>query len=159
LVPSPKVPTYDQLPQMSARGVLAKAVASLEAKSHDLLVINFANPDMVGHTGDITAAIRAVETVDMAIGRLEAAIISAGGELIITADHGNCEVMWDEAANSAHTAHTTNQVPCIWVSADSENPGRGLSDGGLADLAPTLLALLSLEPSHSMTGKSLLRYE
>ena len=89
--------------------------------------------------------------------RLEAAIIAAGGELIITADHGNCEVMWDETADSAHTAHTTNQVPCIWVSANSAN--NRLADGGLADLAPTLLALLSLEPSSSMTGTSLLRYE
>ncbi len=156
---SPQVATYDLAPSMSAEQVLDFALEAISTHSHDLIILNFANPDMVGHTGDITAAIRAVETVDMAIGRLEAAIISAGGELIITADHGNCEVMWDEAANSAHTAHTTNQVPCIWVSADSRNPGRGLADGGLADLAPTLLALLSLEPSRSMTGKSLLRYE
>ena len=154
---SPQVATYDLAPHMSAEQVLEDALQAINTRSHDLIILNFANPDMVGHTGDINAAIQAVETVDTAIGRLEAAIIAAGGELIITADHGNCEVMWDETADSAHTAHTTNQVPCIWVSANSAN--NRLADGGLADLAPTLLALLSLEPSSSMTGTSLLRYE
>jgi len=153
---SPKVATYDQAPEMSAEQVLSDALQAIESHSHDLIILNFANPDMVGHTGDISAAIHAVETVDAAIGRLEKAMIAAGGELIITADHGNCEVMWDEDAQSAHTAHTTNQVPCIWVSAHKQQADR-IADGGLADLAPTLLALLSLEPSAAMSGKSLLR--
>ena len=103
MVPSPNVATYDQLPEMSATGVLAKAVASLQAKAHDLLVINFANPDMVGHTGDLNAAIAAVETVDSCIGELVAAVEAADGQMLLTADHGNCEVMWDKNAVSPHT--------------------------------------------------------
>ena len=153
---SPKVATYDLAPQMSADQVLGFALQAITSHSHDLIILNFANPDMVGHTGDISAAIDAVETVDAAIGQLETAILAAGGELIITADHGNCEVMWDEAAQSAHTAHTTNQVPCIWVSAHRGEADM-LADGGLSDLAPTLLTLLSLTPSDAMSGKSLLR--
>ena len=152
LVPSPNVPTYDQLPQMSAGGVLAKAVASLEAKSHDLLVINFANPDMVGHTGDLAAAIAAVETVDTCVGELVAAIEAADGQMLLTADHGNCEVMWDSKAQSPHTAHTTNLVPLILVNG---NDGTHLTDGRLADLAPSLLAMMGIDQPASMTGKSL----
>jgi len=152
LVPSPNVPTYDQLPQMSASGVLAKAVASLKAKSHDLLVINFANPDMVGHTGDLAAAITAVETVDACVGELVAAIKAADGQMLLTADHGNCEVMWDSKAESPHTAHTTNLVPLILVNG---NDGASLTDGRLADLAPSLLAMMGIDQPASMTGKSL----
>ena len=152
LVPSPNVPTYDQLPQMSASGVLAKAVASLNAKSHDLLVINFANPDMVGHTGDLAAAITAVETVDACVGELVAAIKAADGQMLLTADHGNCEVMWDSKAESPHTAHTTNLVPLILVNG---NDGASLTDGRLADLAPSLLAMMGIDQPASMTGKSL----
>ena len=152
LVPSPNVPTYDQLPQMSASGVLAKALASLKSKSHDLLVINFANPDMVGHTGDLAAAITAVETVDACVGELVAAIKAADGQMLLTADHGNCEVMWDSKAESPHTAHTTNLVPLILVNG---NDGASLTDGRLADLAPSLLAMMGIDQPASMTGKSL----
>jgi 2,3-bisphosphoglycerate-independent phosphoglycerate mutase len=152
LVPSPNVPTYDQLPQMSASGVLAKAVVSLKSKSHDLLVINFANPDMVGHTGDLAAAITAVETVDACVGELVAALKAADGQMLLTADHGNCEVMWDSKAESPHTAHTTNLVPLILVNG---NDGASLTDGRLADLAPSLLAMMGIDQPASMTGKSL----
>ena len=152
LVPSPHVATYDQLPQMSAGGVLAKAVASLEAKSHDLLVINFANPDMVGHTGDLAAAITAVETVDTCVGKLVAAVQAADGQMLLTADHGNCEVMWDTEAESPHTAHTTNLVPLILVNG---NDGVQVTDGRLADLAPSLLAMMGVEQPASMTGRPL----
>ena len=153
LVPSPNVATYDQLPQMSANGVLAKAVASLESKTHDLLVINFANPDMVGHTGDLAAAITAVETVDSCIGELVAAIEAADGQMLLTADHGNCEIMWDSDAESPHTAHTTNMVPLILING---NDGTSLNDGRLADLAPSLLAMMGIDQPTRMTGKSLL---
>ena len=152
LIPSPNVPTYDQLPQMSAGGVLSKALASLKAKSHDLLIINFANPDMVGHTGDLAAAIAAVETVDACVGELVAAVQEADGQMLLTADHGNCEVMWDATAKSPHTAHTSNLVPLILVNG---NNGAGVADGRLADLAPTLLAMMGVEKPSSMTGKSL----
>ena len=118
LVPSPKVATYDLQPEMSAAGVLQAALDSIEAVRHDLLVINFANPDMVGHTGDLDAAVRAVETVDGCVGRLAEAVLAKGGKMLVTADHGNCEVMWDDAAGSPHTAHTTNLVPVILVGAD-----------------------------------------
>ena len=152
LVPSPKVATYDLKPEMSAAGVLAAARDSLENARHDLLVINFANPDMVGHTGDLQAAIRAVETVDACVGDMAELVLAAGGKMIVTADHGNCEMMWDEAAQSPHTAHTTNLVPVILVGAA---PGTSLGDGRLADLAPSLLALLGIDQPAAMTGRPL----
>lgn len=152
MAPSPKVATYDLAPDMSAETVLEQAVQAIRDKAHDLIILNFANPDMVGHTGSIPAAITAVETVDSAIGTLEAEIGEAGGVMIITADHGNCEVMWDNTAQSAHTAHTTNQVPCILVGGGKDIEMR---DGGLADLAPTLLAFLGIEKPDVMTGHSL----
>lgn len=152
LVPSPKVATYDLQPEMSAAGVLAAALDSLNSCSHDLLVINFANPDMVGHTGDLNAAVCAVETVDACVGRLAEAVLAQGGRMLVTADHGNCEVMWDSDADSAHTAHTTSLVPVILVGAE---PGTRLSDGRLADLAPSLLALMGLDAPPAMTGKVL----
>ena len=149
---SPQVATYDLAPDMSAEQLCAEAVRAIDAKEHDLLILNFANPDMVGHTGSVAAAIQAVETVDMAIGRLEEAICAAGGIMLITADHGNCEVMWDSIAGSVHTAHTTNQVPCILVNGDTDTQ---LKDGGLADLAPTLLEFLGIPQPDVMTGRSL----
>jgi len=152
LVPSSNVSTYDQFPQMSAGSVLAEALASLKTKSHDLLVINFANPDMVGHTGDLAAAIAAVETVDTCVGELVVAIESVNGQMLLTADHGNCEVMWDSKARSPHTAHTTNPVPLILVNA---NDGIHLTNGKLADLAPSLLAMMGIDKPARMTGKSL----
>ena len=152
LVPSPKVATYDLQPEMSADGVLAAALDSLSGHRHDLLVINFANPDMVGHTGDLDAAIRAVETVDGCVGKLAEAVLARDGCMLVTADHGNCEVMWDDAAQSAHTAHTTNLVPVILVGA---RPGTVMTDGRLADLAPSLLALMGLAAPAAMTGRPL----
>ena len=132
--------------------MLAKAVASLEAKLHDLLVINFANPDMVGHTGDLAAAITAVETVDACVGELVAAVQAADGQMLLTADHGNCEVMWDTEAESPHTAHTNNLVPLILFNG---NDGVQVTDGRLADLAPSLLAMMGVEQPASMTGRPL----
>jgi len=152
MVPSPKVATYDLAPEMSAKGVLAAALGSLAGHRHDLIVMNFANPDMVGHTGDLDAAIRAVETVDGCVGRIAEAVLAQGGQMIVTADHGNCEVMWDDAANSPHTAHTTNLVPVILVGAAD---GTNLRDGRLADLAPTLLDLMGLARPAAMTGRPL----
>ena len=152
MVPSPKVATYDLAPEMSAEGVLAAALGSLAGHRHDLIVMNFANPDMVGHTGDLDAAIRAVETVDGCVGRIAEAVLAQGGQMIVTADHGNCEVMWDDAANSPHTAHTTNLVPVILVGAAD---GTNLRDGRLADLAPTLLDLMGLARPAAMTGRPL----
>jgi len=152
MVPSPQVATYDLQPEMSADGVLAAAMDSLEGHRHDLLVINFANPDMVGHTGDLDAAIRAVETVDSCVGKLAETVLANSGRMMVTADHGNCETMWDSAAQSPHTAHTTNLVPVILVGAEA---GTRLSDGRLADLAPSLLALMGLATPPAMTGRVL----
>ena len=152
VVPSPKVATYDLAPMMSAEDVLTRALSSLASHEHDVLIINFANPDMVGHTGDVEAAITAVEMVDRCVGALSEAVKEAGGAMIVTADHGNCEVMWDDAAKSPHTAHTTNLVPVILVGHDDVS----INDGCLADLAPTLLALLDVAQPEVMTGKSLL---
>ena len=156
LVNSPKVATYDLQPEMSAQGVCENAEKAIRLNSHEVIIINFANPDMVGHTGDLEAAKQAVEVVDEAVGRLEKAIIDTGGTMLVTADHGNCEVMWDKAAGCAHTAHTTNPVPCILVQKPASNDGVGLVDGSLADLAPTLLDLMGLEAPEVMTGRSLI---
>lgn len=154
LVPSPKVATYDLQPAMSALEVADRAVAAIEGGGFDLIVINFANGDMVGHTGILPAAVAAVETVDACLGRLEAAILAAGGTLLVTADHGNAEMMTDPVTGQPHTAHTTGPVPAVLVAP----PGGigGLADGRLADVAPTLLALLGLPQPPEMTGHSLL---
>jgi len=152
MVPSPKVPTYDQQPEMSAPEVTDKAVAAIESGTYDLIVLNFANPDMVGHTGSLPAAIKAVQTVDAGLGRIVAAIGRAGGALLVTADHGNCELMRDPATGGPHTAHTTNPVPVILVGV----AGAALRDGILADIAPTLLELMGLSQPAEMTGHSLL---
>ena len=141
---------------MSAQGVLEAVLASVKEKQHDLIIVNFANPDMVGHTGDIHAAIKAVETVDSAVGRLAEAVSLAGAAMLVTADHGNCEVMWDPTANSPHTAHTTNPVPCILVNHMKDAPAQDLQNGSLVDLAPTLLALLGIVQPDEMTGRSLI---
>jgi 2,3-bisphosphoglycerate-independent phosphoglycerate mutase len=154
LVPSPKVATYDQQPEMSALEVTDRLVAAIRAGSFDLIVVNFANTDMVGHTGDIAAAVKAVEAVDACVGRLAEAVEAAGGALLITADHGNAEQMRDEATGQAHTAHTLNPVPALLLGGPA---GAGLADGKLADVAPTLLALMGLPQPAEMTGRSLLR--
>ena len=152
LVPSPKVATYDLQPEMSAPEVTQKAVAAILSRKYDLIVLNFANPDMVGHTGSLQAAIRAVETVDAGLGRIADAITQAGGALLVTADHGNCELMRDPATGGPHTAHTTNPVPVLLFSARAT----ALHDGRLADIAPTLLALMGLRQPAEMTGSSLI---
>jgi 2,3-bisphosphoglycerate-independent phosphoglycerate mutase len=152
MVPSPKVATYDLQPEMSAPELGDKAVAAISSGKYDLIVLNFANPDMVGHTGSLPAAIKAVETVDHQLGRIVDAIRTAGGALLVTADHGNCEMMRDPVTGGPHTAHTTNPVPLLLVGRD----GAQLSDGQLADLAPTLLRLMGIPQPAEMTGKSLI---
>ncbi len=152
MVPSPKVATYDLAPEMSAPELADKAVAAIRSGTYDLVVLNFANPDMVGHTGNLAAAVRAVEAVDTGLGRIMDAIHAAGGALLVTADHGNCELMRDPATGGPHTAHTTNPVPVMLATAGRES----LVDGRLGDLAPTLLALMGLPQPEQMTGHSLL---
>ena len=156
MVPSPKVATYDLQPEMSAPELTDKAVEAIGSGKYDLIVLNYANPDMVGHTGILAAAIKAVETVDQCLGRLAEAINQAGGALLVTADHGNCELMRDPETGGPHTAHTTNPVPVVLLGGGA---GVGLADGRLADLAPTLLALMQLPQPAEMTGASLLRRE
>ena len=157
LVPSPKVATYDMQPEMSAPEVTDELVAAIEGGKFDLIIVNFANGDMVGHTGILQAARKAAETLDTSLGRLEKTVTKAGGVLLITADHGNCEQMWDasEDPEQPHTAHTTNPVPLLL--ANAPDWVRGLNDGSLADIAPTLLKLLQLEQPVEMTGHCLLQ--
>lgn len=150
---SPKVATYDLQPEMSEPEVADQLVGAIE-KGYDLIVVNFANPDMVGHTGSLPAAIKACEAVDDGLGRALAALQAAGGAMIVTADHGNCELMVDPETGGPHTAHTTNLVPVILVGGPA---GAHLRDGGrLADLAPTLLQLMDLPQPPEMTGRSLI---
>jgi 2,3-bisphosphoglycerate-independent phosphoglycerate mutase len=154
LVPSPKVATYDQQPEMSAPEVTDKVVEAIGAHRFDVIVLNYANTDMVGHTGRLDAAIKAVETVDSCLGRLSEAVEQAGGTLVITADHGNAEMMRDPDTGEPHTAHTLNPVPFIVF-----NPPRAIThieDGRLSDVAPTLLDILGLERPAAMTGHSLI---
>lgn len=150
--PSPKVATYDLEPQMSAEAVTDRLVAAI-GQGYDLIVVNYANPDMVGHTGVLEAAIRACEAVDRGLGRALAALKIAGGAMIVTADHGNCETMVDPETGGPHTAHTLNPVPVILVGGPA---GARLHDGRLCDLAPTLLELMGLPKPVEMTGESLI---
>jgi 2,3-bisphosphoglycerate-independent phosphoglycerate mutase len=152
LVPSPKVATYDLKPEMSAPELTEKVVTAIDAKKYDLIVVNYANPDMVGHTGSLSAAIKAVETVDAGLGRIATAVEKQGGALLVTADHGNCELMRDPATGGPHTAHTTNPVPILLMGGGAT----ALQDGRLADVAPTLLALMGLRQPREMTGHSLI---
>jgi len=160
LVPSPMVATYDKAPAMSADAVTDVAIAAIEKQIYSLVVMNYANPDMVGHTGQMNAAIQAIETVDRCLGRLLYAIAQGGGTALITADHGNAEYMWDEAGNP-WTAHTTNPVPFIVVEGERRKiPGYGTdiplrSDGRLSDIAPTILQILSIPQPKEMTGRSM----
>jgi 2,3-bisphosphoglycerate-independent phosphoglycerate mutase len=151
IVPSPDVPTYDRQPSMSARAVTDEALDVLAGR--DLLVLNYANPDMVGHTGEFEAAVTAVETVDAQLGRLTAALRDADAHTLVIADHGNAETMG--TPEHPHTAHTTNPVPFVYVSPDGDG-GRQASDGELADITPTILALLGVDRPAEMTGRSLL---
>ncbi|GHE96945.1 2,3-bisphosphoglycerate-independent phosphoglycerate mutase [Aliiroseovarius zhejiangensis] len=150
---SPKVATYDLQPEMSAAEVTEHFVGAIRDR-FDLIVTNYANPDMVGHTGDLDAAIAACEAVDAGLGQVLAALKEVGGAMIVTADHGNCETMWDDETNGPHTAHTTNLVPVILFGGPE---GARLADGRLADLAPTVLELMGLAQPAEMTGESLIR--
>jgi 2,3-bisphosphoglycerate-independent phosphoglycerate mutase len=154
LVPSPKVATYDLQPEMSAPELTERAVEAIRSGKYDLIVLNYANPDMVGHTGSLTAAIKAVETVDAGLGRIATAIEQAGGALLVTADHGNCELMRDPETGGPHTAHTTNPVPLVLL---GERHRELVAEGRLADIAPTLLELMELPKPAEMTGVSMLR--
>lgn len=154
LIPSPKVPTYDLQPEMSAPEVTSKVVEAVLSQKYDVIILNYANPDMVGHTGVLKAAVAAVEAVDAGVGKVMEAVRQAGGTALITADHGNCETMWDYETNGPHTAHTTNPVPCTLVAPEKRFSLR--SGGILADFAPTFLELLGLPQPSEMTGRSLL---
>lgn len=153
MVPSPKVATYDLQPEMSAPELTGKAVAAIDSGKYDLIVLNFANPDMVGHTGVLAAAITAVETVDAGLGRIAGAIRRQGGALLVTADHGNCEMMKDPETGGPHTSHTTNKVPVLLMSGGAT----AIGDGRLADLAPTMLELMGVQQPSEMTGHSIVR--
>jgi 2,3-bisphosphoglycerate-independent phosphoglycerate mutase len=154
LVPSPKVATYDQQPEMSAPEVTDKVVEAIRSGRFDAIVMNYANADMVGHTGKIDAATKAVETIDACLGRLSEAVEQAGGTLVITADHGNAEMMRDPETGEPHTAHTLNPVPFVVVNPPAE-VGH-LENGRLSDIAPTLLDILHLKKPAAMTGHSLI---
>jgi 2,3-bisphosphoglycerate-independent phosphoglycerate mutase len=140
---------------MSAPEVTAKLVAAIESGKFDLVVVNYANPDMVGHTGDLDAAVKAVKTIDACLGELAAAIAAAGGALLITADHGNIELMRDQETHEPHTAHTTNLVPFLLVDPGHRLGAITFEDGVLADVAPTVLDLMGLAKPAEMTGHSL----
>jgi 2,3-bisphosphoglycerate-independent phosphoglycerate mutase len=151
LVASPKVATYDLQPAMSAPELADRAVQAINSKNYDLIVLNFANPDMVGHTGILAAAIKAVETVDTGLGRIAEAVKRQGGALLVTADHGNCELMKDPETGGPHTAHTTNPVPVVLMGGGA----KAIREGRLADLAPTLLDLMGVPQPSEMTGHSI----
>ncbi|MCP5088377.1 MAG: 2,3-bisphosphoglycerate-independent phosphoglycerate mutase [Rhodobacteraceae bacterium] len=154
LAPSPKVPTYDLQPEMSAPEVTDHLVEAVESGGYDLIIVNYANPDMVGHTGDLEAAKTACSTVDQGLARVTRVVEKTGGVIVLTADHGNCETMIDPETGEPHTAHTTNPVPVALINGPK---GAKLRAGGrLADIAPTLLELMEVAPPPEMTGKSLI---
>ena len=154
LVPSPKVATYDLKPEMSAIEVTDRLVEAIGSGRYDAIVCNYANGDMVGHTGNFEAATRAIETLDACLGRVVDAARAIGGEVLITADHGNAEQLHDDATGQAHTAHTLNLVPCLYVG----RPATLIAGGALQDIAPTLLALMGLPKPAEMTGHALVRF-
>jgi len=155
LVPSPRdVPTYDHKPEMSAFQVTEELLARLRDGEYDFILVNYANPDMVGHTGVLPAATKAVETIDACLERVTEALLAVGGSALVTADHGNCELMVDPETGEPHTAHTTNPVPIWWVTRSPD--GRRLRNGTLADIAPTILDLLGIPVPKEMTGRSLI---
>ena len=151
LIPSPKVATYDLQPEMSCPELTDKLVAAIHSQNYDVIVCNIANPDMVGHTGDLGAAIKAAQAVDTALGALRTAIINVGGEMLVTADHGNLEMMRDPITGEPHTSHTVGPVPFVYVGRKA-TLRRG---GALRDIAPTMLYLLNIEKPVEMTGVSL----
>ena len=153
LVPSPDVATYDLKPEMSAPEVTDKLVEAIESGKYDVLIVNYANGDMVGHTGIFDAAVKAVEALDICVGRIESAVRAAGGDMLITADHGNCEQMQDYESGQVHTQHTTEHVPLIYVGEQKLQVRRG---GKLSDVAPTILGLMNIDAPAEMMGESLL---
>jgi 2,3-bisphosphoglycerate-independent phosphoglycerate mutase len=153
MIPSPKVETYDLQPEMSAPEVTRKLVAAIESKQYAAIICNYANGDMVGHTGVLSAAIKAVEALDAALADVIAAAKSAGAQVLITADHGNCEQMFDPIAHQAHTQHTTDKVPLVYVGMDAVRVREG---GALRDIAPTMLAMMGVAVPAEMTGTTLL---
>ena len=155
MVPSPKVATYDLQPEMSAYIVTDKLEEAIASQKYQAIICNYANGDMVGHSGDMTAAVKAIETLDVCIGRVVKAMLAVGGEIIITADHGNAEQMQDNVTQQAHTAHTLNPVPCIYIGRSSHLA----STGALRDLAPSLLHMMGLPQPAEMTGHSLINLE
>jgi 2,3-bisphosphoglycerate-independent phosphoglycerate mutase len=155
LVPSQKVATYDLMPEMSAPGVTDVLCNAIAARQHDFILCNYANGDMVGHSGVLAAAVKAVETVDTCLARVLVAADTAGATLLVTADHGNCELMIDPATGGPHTAHTTNPVPFVMVGAGADVRGPLRAGGSLRDVGPTILQLLDIEPPTEMTGRNL----
>lgn len=156
LVPSPDVATYDLKPEMSAFEVTDKLVAAINSKQYDVIICNYANPDMVGHSGDLNAAIKAIETVDTCLGRVVEAQLARGGEVLVTADHGNAELMRDAETGQAHTAHTLNLVPLIYV---GKRHATLAETGALEDISPTLLKMMGLPQPTEMTGEALVQFE
>jgi 2,3-bisphosphoglycerate-independent phosphoglycerate mutase len=154
LIPSQKVATYDLAPEMSAAGIADAVVKAIEDPAFDVLVVNFANADMVGHSGQLVPTIKGVETVDASLGRIYQAIRQNGGSLLVTADHGNAEMMVDPVSGGPQTAHTTNPVPFIFVSEDAKNY-RLRPDSSLRDISPTMLGLLGLDQPKQMSGGDL----
>ena len=151
LIPSPKVETYDLKPEMSAYEVTEKVVEAINSKKYDSIILNYANPDMVGHTGNLEAAVKALEVIDECVQRVVETVEKNNGILLITADHGNSEQMIDYTTGEPHTAHTTNIVPLVVVGKDVK-----LKEGRLADLIPTMLDIMGIEKPQEMTGDSLL---
>lgn len=158
LIPSPKVATYDLKPEMSAAAITDILITAIENKTHEVIICNFANADMVGHTGQLPATIAAIETLDTCLGKIYKALDKFGGQALITADHGNAEVMWDESHKQPHTAHTSNLVPLIYVGKRklSFKTKQETKTYGLQDVAPTMLALLNIQKPQEMTGSSLI---
>lgn len=154
LIPSPKVSTYDQRPQMSAVEITAHLIEAIKSEKYSLIVCNFANPDMVGHTGNFDAAVKAIETIDVCLGRIVEVLKNVDGEVIIAADHGNAECMYNHAYKQRHTAHTNNPVPFIYVGRKAEVIR---NDAALSDIAPTILELLNFKKPKEMTGKTFLK--
>jgi len=154
LIPSPNVPTYDLQPEMSAYQVTERLLEEIRQDKYDVIIVNYANADMVGHTGDLAAAVKAIQAVDKCLSQMVEAVRAEGGVVLITADHGNAEKMWDHHTKEPYTAHTSNKVPFIFV---GEGYALSVEAGILADLAPTILYLLDLEPPREMTGQSLLK--
>jgi 2,3-bisphosphoglycerate-independent phosphoglycerate mutase len=155
LIPSPKVATYDLQPEMSAPEVTEALLKAIESDKFNSIILNFANGDMVGHTGILSAAVSALEYLDTAIEKVVTAFTKAGGTVFITADHGNCELMWDDKNEQPHTQHTLNKVPFIAIDPNKKIKGL-LPDGKLSDIAPTLLDVLNIQKPIEMTGKSLI---